>query len=59
MAAAKRGSRLDILRTLRRAMRTEGVPYTLAKKGPRRRARPLVLLCDISGSMASYTRVLL
>ncbi|PZR93636.1 MAG: hypothetical protein DLM67_13435 [Candidatus Nephthysia bennettiae] len=59
MAAAKRGPRLDILRTLRRAMRTEGVPYTLARKGPRRRARPLVLLCDISGSMASYTRVLL
>jgi uncharacterized protein with von Willebrand factor type A (vWA) domain len=59
MAAARRGPRLHIVRTLRRAMRTEGVPYVLAMKGPRRRARPLVLLCDISGSMASYTRVLL
>ncbi len=59
LAAAKRGSRLDVSRTMRRAMRTGGVPYTLAMKGPRRRARPLVLLCDISGSMASYTRALL
>jgi uncharacterized protein with von Willebrand factor type A (vWA) domain len=59
LAAARRGSRLDIARTMRRAMRTGGVPYVLATKGPRRRARPLVLLCDISGSMASYTRVLL
>jgi uncharacterized protein with von Willebrand factor type A (vWA) domain len=59
MTPAKRGSRLDIVRTLRRAMRTGGVPYTLATRGPRRKVRPLVLLCDISGSMASYTRVLL
>src|SRR5207248_2603908 len=27
--------------------------------GPRRKPRPLVLLCDISGSMAPYTRMLL
>jgi uncharacterized protein with von Willebrand factor type A (vWA) domain len=40
-------------------MRTEGVPYTLVTRGPRRKPRPLVLLCDISGSMAPYTRVLL
>jgi uncharacterized protein with von Willebrand factor type A (vWA) domain len=56
---AKRGSRLDMSRTLRRAMQTEGIPYVLKKRGPRRKPRPLVLLCDISGSMAPYTRALL
>jgi uncharacterized protein with von Willebrand factor type A (vWA) domain len=55
----KRGSRLDAPRTMRRAMRTEGVPYTLSWRGPRRKPRPLVFLCDISGSMAPYTRMML
>jgi uncharacterized protein with von Willebrand factor type A (vWA) domain len=59
LAAARRGRRLDFPRTLRRAMRTSGVPYTLATRAPRRKPRPLVLLCDISGSMAPYTRMLL
>jgi uncharacterized protein with von Willebrand factor type A (vWA) domain len=59
LAAARRGRRFDFPRTLRRAMRTEGVPYVLARRGPRRKPRPLVLLCDISGSMAPYTRMLL
>ena len=40
-------------------MRTSGVPYSLLTLGPRRKPRPLVLLCDISGSMAPYTRMLL
>jgi len=55
----KRGSRLDAPRTMRRAMRTEGVPYTLSWRGPRHKPRPLVFLCDISGSMAPYTRLML
>ena len=59
LAPAKRGRRLDTTRTMRRAMRTEGVPYSLAMRGPRHKPRPLVLLCDISGSMAPYTRMLL
>jgi uncharacterized protein with von Willebrand factor type A (vWA) domain len=56
---ARRGRRLDFPRTVRRAMRTEGVPYRLGWRGPREKPRPLVLLCDISGSMAPYTRMLL
>ena len=59
LAPAKRGRRLDVSRTLRKAMRTEGVPFFLQMRGPRRKPRPLVLLCDISGSMAPYTRMLL
>jgi uncharacterized protein with von Willebrand factor type A (vWA) domain len=56
---ARRGRRLDFGRTARRAMRTEGVAYNLLTLGPRLKPRPLVLLCDISGSMAPYTRMLL
>jgi hypothetical protein len=44
---------------LRRALRTGGVPFHLAWRGPRSKPRPLVLICDISGSMAAYTRLLL
>ena len=44
---------------MRRAMRTEGIPYALSWRGPRTRPRPLVMLCDISGSMAPYTRMML
>jgi uncharacterized protein with von Willebrand factor type A (vWA) domain len=56
---AKRGPRLDFRRTVRRAMRTEGVAYRLMTLGPRQKPRPLVVLCDVSGSMAPYTRMLL
>ncbi|HMA35926.1 MAG TPA: VWA domain-containing protein, partial [Chloroflexia bacterium] len=59
LTRARRGRRLDIGRTLRAAMRHGGVPLGLAWRGPDTRPRPLVLLCDISGSMAPYTRVLL
>lgn len=58
-APAKRGRRLDFNRTLRRAMRTQGIPFYLERRAPRLKPRPLVLLCDISGSMAPYTRMLL
>ena len=53
------GRRLDFIRTMRRAMRTHGIPYVLAMRGPQRKPRPLVVLCDISGSMSPYTRMLL
>ena len=59
LVPARRGRRLHTSRTLRRAMRTGGVPLALAWRGPRTRPRPLVLICDISGSMAPYTRVVL
>jgi len=59
LAAARRGRRLHIGPTLRRALRTGGVPFHLAWRGPRNKPRPLVLICDISGSMAPYTRLLL
>jgi uncharacterized protein with von Willebrand factor type A (vWA) domain len=55
---APRG-RHDPRRTLRGAMRTGGEPMRHRYRKARSRPRRVVMLCDISGSMASYSRVLL
>src|ERR671937_503486 len=51
--------RLDIRRLLRRSLRFGGELLVFSWKSPSLRPRPLVLLCDISGSMERYTRILL
>ena len=53
------GRRVDLRRTLRLSQRTGGDPVQLARTRPTERRRPLVLLCDISGSMEPYTRAYL
>ena len=55
---ARRGPRVDFRASLRRALRPEGLTE-LRRREPRRRPPPLVVLCDISGSMARYTRMFL
>ncbi len=52
-------ARIDARRTLREAMRTGGEIATLAHKAPVTRWPNLVVLCDISGSMADYSRMVL
>ncbi|MEK0082785.1 vWA domain-containing protein [Benzoatithermus flavus] len=54
-----RGSRIDLRRTLRQSLRGGGASIDLARKEPRERHPPLVILCDISGSMSRYSRMLL
>jgi uncharacterized protein with von Willebrand factor type A (vWA) domain len=54
-----RGHRIDLRRTLRASLRTLGESATLERRARRRRAPPLVVLCDISGSMGRYAEVLL
>ncbi len=53
------GARLDLRRTLRRSLQYGGELFDLAERGPRNRPRALVLICDVSGSMERYTRMLL
>jgi uncharacterized protein with von Willebrand factor type A (vWA) domain len=55
---AHRG-RHDPRRTLRGAMRTGGEAVRHRFRKARVRSRRVVLLCDVSGSMASYSRALL
>lgn len=56
---ARGGRRLDVRRTLRRSLRTQGEPLDRAWRTRQSRQRPLVLLLDVSGSMSSYSRALL
>ena len=53
------GSRFDMRRTLRRSLRTQGEPFHRAFRARGIRVRPLVLILDISGSMAPYSRALM
>jgi uncharacterized protein with von Willebrand factor type A (vWA) domain len=50
--------RPDVRRTMRAALRTDGEPLLRAWRAPSERARRLVILCDVSGSMEPYARVL-
>ncbi len=54
-----RGARPDWRRTLRASLRTGGEIATIARRRPATRWPALVVLCDISGSMASYSRMVL
>jgi uncharacterized protein len=49
----------DLRRTLRRSFRTAGEPLERRFRARRRRTRRLVLVLDVSGSMADYSRALL
>ncbi|HEY7469353.1 MAG TPA: VWA domain-containing protein [Acidimicrobiia bacterium] len=53
------GSRPDLRRTVRTTMRTHGEPSELFWRRRRLKMRPLVLILDVSGSMAEYSRNLL
>jgi uncharacterized protein with von Willebrand factor type A (vWA) domain len=53
------GARIDAARTLRMAMRQGGEIRDLARVTPRTRWPALVTLCDISGSMSQYSRMVL
>jgi hypothetical protein len=55
---ARRGA-LDMPRTLRRSLRTGGDPFVRHHRERRDVPRRLVLLLDVSGSMADYSRALL
>ena len=54
-----RGSRIDLRRTIADSVRTGGDVVELRRRAPRVRRRALVLLCDVSGSMERYSRMLL
>ncbi|MEO1336199.1 MAG: VWA domain-containing protein, partial [Myxococcota bacterium] len=56
---APRGRQIDMRRTLKATLRSGGKPSTLLFKQPQKRPTPLVVLCDISGSMERYSRMFL
>jgi uncharacterized protein with von Willebrand factor type A (vWA) domain len=56
---ASHGTKPDLRRTVREAMRTHGEPAELLWRRRKVRLRPLILILDVSGSMADYSRALL
>lgn len=61
VASRRRGTahRPDVRATLRAAVRTGGEPLERRWRAPGVTQRPLVLVCDVSGSMAPYARMVL
>ena len=54
-----RGARVDVRRAIALSLRTGGDVVKFPREKRRLRPRPLVLLCDVSGSMERYSRLLL
>ena len=57
--APPHAARPDLRRTTRSSLRTAGDPVERHWREPSQRPRPLVLVCDVSGSMEPYARMLL
>jgi uncharacterized protein len=56
---ASAGRSPDLRKTIRESMRMQGEPAELFFRQRRTRLRPLILILDVSGSMADYSRHLL
>lgn len=56
---AQRGHAFDLRRTLRKSLKTGGNIVRLERRRRQTREPPLVVLCDISGSMSGYARMCL
>jgi uncharacterized protein with von Willebrand factor type A (vWA) domain len=56
---AGRGPRIDLRRALAQSVRTGGEVVKLPTRRRRVRPRKIVLVCDVSGSMERYSRMLL
>ena len=56
---AGRGPALDLRRAVRANMRYGGELIDLPERRRKTKRRPLILLCDVSGSMERYSRMLL
>lgn len=59
MQTAANGRRIDRRRTLAQALRRGGDMRDIARQAPRTRWPNLIVLCDISGSMSQYSRMVL
>ncbi|MBX6753143.1 MAG: VWA domain-containing protein [Thermorudis peleae] len=58
-APSPKGRFVDPRRTMRRSLQTGGVPLTIARRQTKLKPRQLVVICDVSGSMDRYSRILL
>lgn len=59
LVKSRRGRQLDHRETLRRASKVGGVVVELRRRQRKEKARPLILIADVSGSMELYSRIVL
>lgn len=57
--ATPKGRYIDARRTMRRSLQTAGVPLRISERKVKLKPRSLIVICDISGSMDRYSRLLL
>ncbi len=57
--SSPKGRFIDARRTMRRSLQTAGVPLRLSRRKTKTKPRQLVVICDVSGSMDRYSRILL
>jgi hypothetical protein len=57
--ASSKGRFIDARKTMRRSLSTAGVPLRLSRRKVKYKPRALIVICDISGSMDRYSRLLL
>lgn len=57
--AACKGSRIDLRRAMRKSLATGGEPLHLPRRQRPDRPTRITVLCDVSGSMALYSRIFL
>ena len=53
------GADIDLRRSMRRSLQHGGEMLELSRRQRKTKPRPLILICDVSGSMERYTRMLL
>jgi uncharacterized protein with von Willebrand factor type A (vWA) domain len=56
---ASKGRFIDYRKTMRKSLQTSGVPLKIHERRVKEKPRALVVICDISGSMDRYSRLLL
>ncbi|HUG15974.1 MAG TPA: VWA domain-containing protein [Thermomicrobiales bacterium] len=57
--ASSKGRFIDARRTMRKSLQTAGVPLRISQRKIKYKPRALIVICDISGSMDRYSRLLL
>ncbi|MBX6342034.1 MAG: VWA domain-containing protein [Thermomicrobiaceae bacterium] len=57
--ASPKGRFIDPRRTMRKSLQTGGIPLQIARRKTKTKPRQLVVICDVSGSMDRYSRILL
>jgi uncharacterized protein with von Willebrand factor type A (vWA) domain len=54
-----KGRFIDARKTMRKSLQTAGVPLKISERKIKMKPRSLIVICDISGSMDRYSRLLL